>query len=111
MLGVGPFLDSAYWTSPPAAGVAMDYVRVKAEPLPFRSGSFDVVSAGDCWHWFDRDAVATEAYRILRPRGRLVIAHFDWIALPGNVVEATERLIIKHNPKWALGDATGIYPR
>jgi SAM-dependent methyltransferase len=93
------------------AAVVMDYARAKAEALPFADHSFDVVSAGQCWHWFDRDAAAAEAHRVLRPGGRLVIAHFDWIPLPGNVVEATEQLIMKHNPKWALGGAAGIYPR
>jgi SAM-dependent methyltransferase len=93
------------------AGVATDYVRAKAEALPFADHSFDVVGAGQCWHWFDRNAAAAESHRVLRPAGRLVIAHFDWIPLPGNVVEATEQLIAKHNPKWALGGAAGIYPR
>ena len=51
---------------------------------------------------FRSGAAAAEAYRVIRPGGRLVIAHFDWIAVPGNVVEATEQLIIKHHPKWAL---------
>jgi SAM-dependent methyltransferase len=92
-------------------GVAMRYLRAKAEALPFRDGSFDIVSAGQSWHWFDRDSVSVEARRVLRAGGRLVIAHFDWIPLPGNVVEATEQLIIKHNSKWALGGAAGIYPR
>jgi SAM-dependent methyltransferase len=93
------------------AGVVTDYARAKAEALPFADHSFDVVSAGQCWHWFDRGAAAAESWRVLRPAGRLVIAHFDWIPLPGNVVEATEQMIAKHNPKWALGGAAGIYPR
>jgi SAM-dependent methyltransferase len=92
-------------------GVSIDYVRARVEALPFAPRNFDVVCAGQCWHWFDRAVAAAEAYRVLRPGGRLVIAHFDWIALPGNVVEATEALIVKHNPKWALGGAPGIYPR
>lgn len=48
--------------------------------------------------------------RLLVAGGRLVIAHFDWIPLPGNVVEATERLIERHNPSWNLGGGTGLYP-
>ena len=39
----------------------------------------------------------------MRPGGTLVIAHFDWIPLPGNVAEATERLIETHNPAWTMG--------
>jgi len=41
----------------------------------------------------------------------LVIAHFDWIPLPGNVVEATEQLIVQHNPEWKMGGGRGMYPR
>lgn len=92
------------------AGLATSYARGKAEALPTRDRSFDVVSAGQSWHWFERSAAASEACRALRPGGFIVIAHFDWITLPGNVVEATERLIVKHNPNWKLGGGLGIHP-
>ncbi len=91
-------------------GLAMNYLRARAESLPLRGGSFDVVTAGQSWHWFDRVAVAHEARRVLRPGGWLGIAPFDWIPLPGNVVEATEPLIMRHNPAWHLGGGLGIHP-
>ncbi|MFP6729304.1 MAG: class I SAM-dependent methyltransferase [Alphaproteobacteria bacterium] len=76
------------------AGVTTtDYVIARAEETGFPDHAFDVVTAGQCWHWFDRPAAASEAARLLKPDGALVIAHFDWIPLPGNLAEATERLI------------------
>ena len=81
-----------------------------AEDLPFADCSFDLVTAGQCWHWFDRATAARQAHRVLRPGGRIVIAHFDWLPLKGNLVSATERLILKHNPDWAASGGTGIYP-
>ena len=39
----------------------------------------------------------------------MVIAHFDWLPLPGNVVEATEQLILQHNPAWRGSDGDGIH--
>jgi len=93
-----------------AEALAMRYVRARAEALAFKDRSFEVVSAGQCWHWFDRPRAALETRRILVPGGFLVIASYDWIALPGNVVEATEELILKHNPKWALSGGLGIHP-
>jgi SAM-dependent methyltransferase len=91
--------------------IAANYVRSRVEVLPFRETTFDLVTAGQAWHWFERHRAATEAYRVLRPGGALLIAHFDWVGLPGNVVEATEALIVKHNPAWKLGGGTpGIYP-
>ncbi len=92
------------------AGVTVGYSISTAEDTGLPYSTFDVVTAGQCWHWFDRERAAREALRILRPGGRLVIAHFDWIPLPGNVVEATENLIERHNPDWMLGGGTGLYP-
>lgn len=92
------------------AGVNVRYVVATAEETGLPGGSFDVVTAGQCWHWFDRPRVAVEARRLLDRGGRLVIAHYDWIPLPGNVVAATEALILKHNPAWKGSRGTGIYP-
>jgi ubiquinone/menaquinone biosynthesis C-methylase UbiE len=85
------------------AGVDIRYVTATAETTGLPDASFDVVSAGQCWHWFDRAQAAREVRRLLVPGGWLVIAHFDWIPLPGNVVEATERLVEQHNPQWKGG--------
>jgi SAM-dependent methyltransferase len=84
-------------------------VQADAANLPFRSASFDVVTAAQCWHWFARDAAASEAYRVLVPGGSLIITHFDWLPLPGNVVEATEELVLEMNPEWPLSGGTGFY--
>ncbi len=91
------------------AGSAVRYVEGLAEELPFGDASFDVVCAGQCWHWFDRAAAAAQARRVLTSGGRLILAHFDWIAQPGNVVEATEHLIERHNPQWKMGGGNGIH--
>jgi SAM-dependent methyltransferase len=92
------------------AGVTIRYVEARAEDTGLPGRGFDLVTAGQCWHWFDRPQAAAEARRLLVPRGRLLIAHFDWLPLPGNVVEATENLIQHHNPAWNLGGGTGLYP-
>ena len=94
-----------------AEGIRVDYRVARAEDTGLTSGSADVVSAGQCWHWFDSPRAAAEVARILRPHGAVVIAHFDWIPLDGNVVHATEMLIERHNPTWNLGRGTGIYPQ
>lgn len=93
-----------------AAGVQVDQVQSTVEAADFASDSFDLVTAGQCWHWFDRPRAAALARRGLRPGGRLAIAHFDWLPLAGNLVEDTERLIRAHNPAWNLGGGSGLYP-
>ena len=93
------------------AGLSVDYVEAGAEATGLPAGSFEVVSAGQCWHWFERARAAAEVRRLLRPGGRVVIAHFDWLPLAGNVVDATERLIAEHNPGWTAGGGSGLHPR
>lgn len=93
------------------AGVTVRYMVGTAEQTELSDASFEGVSAGQCWHWFDRAAAARELRRVLIPSGWLVIAHFDWLPLSGNVVEATEALIKAHNSDWQMGGGTGIYPQ
>jgi ubiquinone/menaquinone biosynthesis C-methylase UbiE len=93
------------------AGVVVSYVVAPAEDTGLASASFDLITAGQCWHWFDRPRAAAESLRLLKSSGKIVIGHFDWIPMPGNVVDATEKLIEKHNPKWKMGGGVGIHPR
>lgn len=94
-----------------AAGVSVAYRQAPAEDTGLPDAAFDAVSAGQCWHWFDGAAAGREARRLLVPGGRIAIAHFDWIALPGNVVAASEALIERHNPDWAMGGGNGLHAR
>jgi SAM-dependent methyltransferase len=91
------------------AGAAVRYREGPAEEIPFADASFEVVCAGQCWHWFDRARTAEQARRVLVAGGRLILAHLDWISRRGNVVEATERLIERHNPEWKMGGGNGIH--
>lgn len=114
-LDIAPALIAAARKLDEQAGVRIDYLQASAERIPFPADSLDVITAGQCWHWFDRPAVREEVKRLLRPGGALVIAAFDWIPFSRNVVERTEELIEKHNPAQPkphirLGMGVGIYP-
>ena len=93
-----------------AAGLEIAYHLAEAEDTGLAAGGFDVVSAATCWHWFDRAAAAREAFRLLRPGGRLLIAHLDWHGLPGNVIEVTQRVIDAHSPQPPSGRRTYRFP-
>ncbi|MGZ3458312.1 MAG: class I SAM-dependent methyltransferase, partial [Archangium sp.] len=94
--------------------LSIDFRVAPAENTGLPEASADLVIAGQCWHWFDRAAAAREAARVLVPGGRLVIAHFDWVPLPGNLVEATENLMSEFHPARLppdiFGHSAGLYP-
>jgi SAM-dependent methyltransferase len=89
----------------------IDFIEGTAEKTSLDDRSVDIVCAGQCWHWFDRPRTALECRRILKSNGVVVVAHFDWIPLPGNVVEATETLIRAHNPNWKMHGGNGVHGR
>ncbi len=79
-------------------GLALDWRTAEAEATGLPSASFDAVSAGQCWHWFDRSKAAMEARRLLRVGGKLAIAHLDWLANGGDVIARTEALMNRYSP-------------
>jgi len=93
MIGAARRLDAV-------AGVAVDYMVARSEATGLPAAIFDLVSAGTCWHWFDKPAAAREVHRVLAPNGWLVVAAMEWQSRSGNVVAATCDLIHKHNPRW-----------
>jgi len=45
----------------------------KAEALPFPENTFDLVTVGLAFHWFDQEKFLDEANRVLKPGGLLAI--------------------------------------
>lgn len=90
--------------------LAAHFVEGRAEATGLDDASFDVVSAGQCWWWFDADSVTREAGRVLAPGGRLLICNFSYVVLPGTVTGRTEDLILEHNPGWPRAGWRGVHP-
>lgn len=93
-------------------GLDVDFLVATAEETGLPDSSFDIVTAGQCWHWFDRPRAAQEVKRVLKPGGTVIIAHFDWLPLKDNIVDLTEKLVIKFNPQWVkFAGGYGVYPQ
>jgi len=109
-LDISPVLLDGARRSAKDQDLDIRFVEGRAEATGQDDGSFDVVTAGQCWWWFDSDRAAREAKRVLRPGGRLVICDFSYLPLEGNVSERTEQLILRHNPGWTKAGGTRIHP-
>jgi SAM-dependent methyltransferase len=83
-----------------AAQTDVDYRVARAEDTGLPSETFDVVTASQCWLYFDKQLASREVIRLLRPGGRLMTCHFCWLPLVDETTRRTEELVLKYNPGW-----------
>lgn len=91
-------------------GQSIDFRLGSAESLPFDASSFDVVSANQCWMYFDLKQTIPEVLRVLTPHGSLLVSHFSFMPRLDRVVAASEALVLEHNPDWSGADWDGVLP-
>ncbi|MDH3455476.1 MAG: class I SAM-dependent methyltransferase [Gemmatimonadota bacterium] len=86
------------------------FAIASAENTGLEANSFDLATAGQCWHWFDSGAAMTEIQRVLRPGGVLAIVYYSYLAEHTPVARETEDLILEFNPSWTMAGWTGTFP-
>lgn len=92
-------------------GLDVDFQCVPAEEVDFAAGSFDAITANQCWLYFDKARTIPVVKRLLKPGGVLVTSHFSWLPRLDPVAYATEQLVLKHNPNWTAHDWPGVIPQ
>jgi ubiquinone/menaquinone biosynthesis C-methylase UbiE len=85
----------------------IEFLVSPAEVNPFPDKSFDIISASQCFVYFDKAKWIPEAKRLLRPNGKVVILFFQWLPLEDPISGATEKLVLKHNPDWSAHSLRG----
>ncbi len=83
----------------------------RAEDSGLDAGSVDLVTAAQCWVWFDHDRALTEVGRVLRPGGLLAVVHYCYLPRHSEVAARTEELILQHNSDWPMAGWDGIYAK
>ena len=69
-------------------------VEGRAEATTLPDASVDFVTAGQSFHWFERDAARREFGRILRPGGWVVLIWNDWSTERSPFLRDYERMLI-----------------
>lgn len=70
-------------------------VEGRAEATTLDAGSVDFVTAGQAFHWFERDAARREFARVLRPGGWVVLVWNDRRTEGTPFLEEYERMLIR----------------
>ena len=83
------------------AGADITFKAVSAEDADFPSGSFDVVTACQCFWYFDFERVLPKIADALKPGGRLLILYMAWLPFEDRIAGASERLVLKYSPGWS----------
>lgn len=70
------------------------------EKIDFPKGSFDVVTACQCFTYFDHKIVAPLIHKVLKPGGRFAVLYMAWLPFEDKIAEKSEKLVLKFNPDW-----------
>lgn len=84
-----------------AGNMRIDFRAVPAEELDFPKGSFDVLTACQCFWYFDHEKVMPKFAELLKDGGKLVILYMAWLPAEDPVAGKSEELVLKYNPKWS----------
>lgn len=84
-------------------GLNIDYQTCATEALDFPENSFDVITACQCFFYFDH-AKASEVFnKILKPNGKFLAMYMAWLPFEDEIAKASEDLVYKYNPEWTSG--------
>ena len=109
-IDIAPAMIAAAREADQQAGVEIEYRIRPAEETGLADNTYDIISAGTCWHWFKKEQALGEIRRLLKRDGWMLICMLSWLPLPGNVVEQTESLVQRYNPRWQYGNMDGMKP-
>jgi SAM-dependent methyltransferase len=89
------------------SGLSIRFLVSRAEDLDLPDDSFDAVSAGQSWIYFDPVALTPKLKRWLRDRGLIVLTHLNWLPLEDEIARRSEDLVREYNPRWQAHSYSG----
>ena len=82
------------------ANLDIKYIVSSAEDLDFPTESFDVVTACQCFMYFNKEIIIPKIYRFLKPGGHFLILFMAWLPFESEIAKKSEDLVLKYNPHW-----------
>lgn len=79
----------------------IDFIPVPAEEIDFPKESFDVITACQCFWYFDHENVVPKLAELLKPNRKLLILYMAWLPFEDKIAGASEELVLKYSPNWS----------
>ena len=79
----------------------IDFMAVPTEELDFPAASFDVITACQCFWYFDHERVMPKLAELLKDDGRLLILYMAWLPFEDKIAGKSEELVLKYSPEWS----------
>ncbi len=90
-------------------GMNIKYYALPTEKLDFPDSFFDVITACQCFWYFDHEKVMPDFFRMLKPDGRILVLYMAWLPHQDRTAGESEKLILKYNPEWS-GAGETVHP-
>jgi len=93
------------------AGMDIEYLVASAEDISFPDNSFDVVTACQCFQYFDKTVALPNIHRMLKDGGHFCILFMAPLPEESEIVRRGEELVLKYNPSWSSAGMKRHTPR
>lgn len=79
----------------------INFQAVPTEEIDYPGGSFDVITACQCFWYFDHERVMPKLYELLKADGKLLILYMAWLPFEDDIAGKSEELVLKYSPDWS----------
>lgn len=82
-------------------GMDIEYYANSAETLDFPENTFDVITACQCFWYFDHETIMPNLYKLLKKDGRILVLFMTWLPFEDKIAGESEKLVLKYSPTWS----------
>lgn len=79
----------------------IEYHVMPTENINFNDNSFDVITACQCFWYFNHEIVMPNFYRMLKNDGSILVLYMAWLPYEDKIAGASENLVLKYSPNWS----------
>lgn len=87
----------------------IDFFVSATENIDFPENTFDIITACQCFWYFDHQTVMPKLAKMLKPNGKLIILYMAWLPFEDRIAGKSEELVLKYSPGWS-GAGETVHP-